>query len=86
MMLEVMRKQVGAGVSGAEHLRTWLLSQQWFTSILLPRLPRWLRLTLRKMYLVPLDVADHLIGCQRRMAPPRTSNFTDALVGYKSCF
>jgi SAM-dependent methyltransferase len=79
----VLKKQVSAGVSGAEYFRTWLLKQQWFSSVFLPALPRWLRWSLRKLYLAPLDVADRLVGREASMTPPRVSNFSGAVSDFR---
>ena len=48
--------------SAAEHLRSWLLEQSWFQSVLMPALPRQVRWLLRRVYLAPLDYGDRLLG------------------------
>jgi SAM-dependent methyltransferase len=80
----MLKRQVAAGVSAAEQLRTWLLAQQWFSSFLLPALPRWARWTLRRIYVAPLDLADFLVGGRDAMVPPREKNFTGAVSDFRA--
>jgi SAM-dependent methyltransferase len=63
-------------VAALERLRMWLLGQAWFSSVLLPAFPRWLRWILRKMYLAPVDLADRLLGRSDPRLPPKSERFT----------
>jgi SAM-dependent methyltransferase len=62
-----------------ERFRHWLLSQNWFSSVLLPALPRRVRWGLRAVYFAPLDVLDSVSGRKQRLTPPRSMNFTGAV-------
>jgi len=64
---------------GVERLRHWLLSQSWFSSVLLPALPRRVRWALRTVYFAPVDLLDKLRGRQTALLPPRSMNFTGAV-------
>jgi len=64
---------------GVERLRHWLLSQNWFSSMLLPALPRRLRWALRTAYFAPVDLLDKVRGRQNQLLPPRSMNFTGAV-------
>ena len=65
-------------VSVFEQLRTRLLSQQWFNTLLygMPRPVRW---ALRAAYFASLDFADYLSGRRDPIIPPRRINFTGAV-------
>jgi SAM-dependent methyltransferase len=65
-------------------LRSWLLGQPFFTSVLLPAIPRRARWALRKVYFMPIDVGDRLSGRQEEMVPPKSQIFTGAVDGFKS--
>lgn len=78
-MNSVIKNRQWHVTSGAERLRHWLLSQQWFSSILLPALPRKVRWALRWVYLAPIDLAERLFGRRDSMAPPRAHNCTGAV-------
>jgi SAM-dependent methyltransferase len=64
---------------GLERLRHWLLAQNWFSSYLLPALPRSVRWALRSIYLAPLDLVDRVRGRDSALTPPRALNFTGAV-------
>ena len=64
--------------TAAERLRLWLVHQQWFSSKLLPAMPRRLRWVLRTVYLKPVDLADRLQGPNRPVMPPRAHNYSGA--------
>jgi SAM-dependent methyltransferase len=70
-------------VSAAERLRLWLLTQRWFSSHVLPALPRWLRWGLRTVYLAPIDLAERLLGRQQAVMPPRANNCSGAVIDFK---
>jgi SAM-dependent methyltransferase len=74
-----MKKPLALVVSAVERLRMWLLTQRWFTSVLLPALPRQLRWFLRKVYLAPVDLADRLLGRRNTDLPPKAGTFTGAV-------
>jgi len=74
----IMKQPLLQSVSAAERLRMRLLRQAWFHSVLLPALPRQLRWILRKMYLVPVDLADRLLGRHDPGLPPKAHMFTGA--------
>jgi ubiquinone/menaquinone biosynthesis C-methylase UbiE len=63
-------------------LRSWLLKQPLFTSRLLPAIPRPIRWMLRRLYFLPLDVADRLLRQRPEMVPPRSANFTGSASGF----
>ena len=63
----------------AERLRKWLLGQRWFTSVLLPALPRRVRWALRRAYLAPIDVADRVLRRGSSGVPPKAATFTGAV-------
>jgi ubiquinone/menaquinone biosynthesis C-methylase UbiE len=71
-------KRTASFTARIEKLRTWLLSQQWFTSFLF-RIPRSVRWFLRSLYFAPLDIADSILGRKDPMTPPRRINFTGAV-------
>ncbi|WP_052070138.1 class I SAM-dependent methyltransferase [Streptacidiphilus albus] len=74
-----MKKLVTALVTAVERFRIWLLAQPWFTSVLLPALPRRLRWALRRVYLAPVDLADRWLGRREESLPPKASTFTGAV-------
>lgn len=59
--------------------RRWLLTKPWFTSTLLPSLPRPLRWTLRRLYFLPLDLIDRLTGNSDDLVPPKSKIFTGSV-------
>jgi ubiquinone/menaquinone biosynthesis C-methylase UbiE len=65
-------------------LRSWLLSQPFFTTVLLPAIPRRMRWALRRAYFMPVDAVDRLRGRQEEMVPPKSQIFTGAVDGFKS--
>jgi len=72
----MLKKPLQRIVSAIEGLRMWLLGQKWFHSILLPALPRQLRWILRKVYLLPVDLADRMLGRRDPGLPPKAERFT----------
>lgn len=82
--MNILRESVLAGVSGAERIRHWLQAQRWFSSYLLPALPRNVRWMLRKIYLAPLDIAERLAGRPNEMTPARATNFTGAVSDFRA--
>jgi ubiquinone/menaquinone biosynthesis C-methylase UbiE len=70
--------------SAAERLRMWLLHQQWFSSRVLPAMPRRLRWLARSIYLKPIDLADRLRGPDRPVAPPRAHNPSGSVIDFEA--
>src|SRR5512133_3585462 len=66
-------------VSFLNDFRRKLLAQQWFTSQLLPAIPRPLRWMLRKLYFLPSDLADRVSGNRNEMIPPKSAIFTGSV-------
>jgi hypothetical protein len=64
-------KQLLRIVRAIERLRMWLLGKPWFTSVLLPAMPRSLRWGLRRAYLAPVDLADRVLGRRAAGVPPK---------------
>lgn len=65
-------------------LRRWLLDQQFFTSTVLPAIPRPARWALRKAYLLPADLIDAAVGRRRPMVPPRSEMFVGSVEDFES--
>jgi len=63
------------------HLQGWLLKQRFFTSTLLPAMPRQLRWALRRAYFAPVDLMERFWGDHDVMVPPFAERFT----GYAGC-
>jgi SAM-dependent methyltransferase len=57
-------------------LQGWLLQQRFFTSTLLPAMPRQLRWALRRAYFAPLDLVERFRGDHDAMVPPYAERFT----------
>jgi SAM-dependent methyltransferase len=57
-------------------LQGWLLRQRFFTSTVLPALPRWLRWALRSAYFVPVDLIQRFRPGHNPMVPPYAQRFT----------
>lgn len=60
-------------------LRNWLLRQEWFTSRVLPALPRRVRWTLRRLYFLPSDLLERLSGERDELTPPKSLVFTGSV-------
>ena len=71
-----MKRLMTRVVTAVERFRIWLLAQSWFTSVLLPALPRGLRWALRRVYLAPVDLADRWLGRRDGSLPPKAGTFT----------
>jgi SAM-dependent methyltransferase len=54
-----------------------------FTSTILPAIPRPARWFLRKLYFLPLDLAERISGERDVMVPPRSENFTGSAEGFR---
>lgn len=57
-------------------LQGWLLRQRFFTSKVLPAMPRRLRWTLRRAYFVPVDLIERFRSGRNAMVPPYGQRFT----------
>jgi len=57
-------------------LQGWLLQQRFFTSTLLPAMPRQLRWALRRAYFAPVDLIERFRGDHYAMVPPYAERFT----------
>jgi SAM-dependent methyltransferase len=64
--------------------RRWLLDRQWFTSTVLPAIPRPLRWALRRAYLMPADLIDKVTGRRNPMVPPRSQMFVGSVEDFES--
>ena len=62
-------------------LQGWLLRQRFFTSTLLPAMPRQLRWALRRVYFAPVDLMERFRGEHHAMVPPYAERFT-GFTGY----
>lgn len=65
-------------------IRKDLLSRQWFTSVVLPALPRRLRWALRKVYFLPIDAVDRMKGRRENMVPRKSEIFTGSVDDFKA--
>ena len=79
MATNAVKKLLLGPVSAAERMRMWLLDQSWFSSVLLPAMPRQLRWLLRQAYLGPIDLADRVLGRRDPAVPPKSGTFTGAV-------
>lgn len=60
-----------------------MLRQQWFTSAVLPALPRRSRWFLRRLYFLPSDAIDRVWGRREPMVPARGANFSGSVDDFK---
>jgi SAM-dependent methyltransferase len=65
-------------------VRKQLLNQQWFTSTLLPAIPRRLRWTLRSLYFLPSDLIDRVRRERDALVPPKSQIFTGTVDEFRS--
>jgi len=65
-------------------LRKSLLSRQWFTSTVLPAIPRSVRWRLRQLYFLPSDIIDRRAGRRDDLMPPKSKIFTGSVDDFKS--
>ncbi len=79
--MKALGDSVVVALNGA---RDWLLGQQWFTSTLLPALPRPVRWGLRRLYFLPSDVIDRFSGRRAEMIPPKSKIFTGSVDDFQS--
>jgi ubiquinone/menaquinone biosynthesis C-methylase UbiE len=64
--------------------RAALLRRQWFTSKILPAIPRPLRWSLRRLYFLPSDLADRFSGNSGQLLPPKSRIFTGSVDNFKT--
>ena len=65
-------------------IRRYLLDRPWFTSTVLPAIPRPVRWAMRKAYLLPVDLIDAATGRRRPMVPPRSEMFVGSVEDFES--
>ncbi len=65
-------------------LRKSMLSQQWFTSRVLPAIPRPIRWKLRQLYFLPSDIIDRRLGRRDDLVPPMSEIFTGSVDDFRS--
>lgn len=75
---------VKAAVSGMYALRNALLRSRFFTSTVLPAIPRRMRWALRKLYFLPASAADRFLARGSEMVPPKSKIFTGSVDGFVS--
>jgi SAM-dependent methyltransferase len=71
-------------VAALYDLRKSLLSQQWFTSKVLPAIPRPIRWRLRQLYFLPSDIIDRRSGRRDDLVPPKSEIFTGSVDDFRS--
>jgi SAM-dependent methyltransferase len=76
------RAALSAVVKTLPRLRMWLLKQPFFTSTLLPAVPRPVRWTLRRLYFLPVQLAERRLGAAEGLAPPKSMIFTGSVEGF----
>ena len=69
---------------GLYALRWYLLHQSFFTSTILPAIPRPVRWALRKAYLFPADLIESAAGRRGSMVPPRSKMFVGSVDDFES--
>lgn len=65
-------------------LRRWLLGNAVFTSTILPAIPRPIRWALRRLYFLPFDLADRLLGRDDDLSPPKSAIVTGSVEGFRA--
>jgi SAM-dependent methyltransferase len=80
LMTEVQALDSGSKASRIQrpflNLQGWLLRQRFFTSKVLPAMPRRLRWALRQAYFAPVDLIERFRGGHNAMVPPYGQRFT----------
>lgn len=66
-------------LSSVYGLRHWLLKQQWFNGRVLPAIPRPIRWFLRRLYFLPADGLERVLGSRDPLIPPRSEIFTGSV-------
>lgn len=65
-------------------VRRWLLGNTVFTSTILPRIPRPVRWALRRLYFMPFDLADRILGREDDLSPPKSAIVTGSVEGFRA--
>jgi SAM-dependent methyltransferase len=73
-----MSRLLAPFVAALSGIRRWLLTKPWFTSTLLPAIPRPIRWMLRRLWFLPSDVAGQSRSGQLPV-PPASSIFTGSV-------
>lgn len=81
--MKEMKNMALRALSIPDNVRRWLLRQPVFTSTLLPVIPRPIRWLLRKIYFLPVDLSDRLIGETADIVPPRSQIFSGSVDGFR---
>ena len=63
-------------------VRRWLLRQPFFTSTVMPAIPRPVRWALRKLYFLPVDLMDRVSGERGEMLPAKSEIFVGSVGGF----
>jgi SAM-dependent methyltransferase len=71
-------------VAALYDLRKWLLSRQWFTSKILPAIPRSIRWRLRRLYFLPADIIERRSRRRDDLVPPKSEIFTGSVDDFTS--
>jgi SAM-dependent methyltransferase len=71
-------------VSGLYAFRSFLFRQEWFNSVVMPAIPRKVRWALRRLYFIPVDLADMLLGDRQEMMPPKSQIFVGSIDDFVS--
>jgi SAM-dependent methyltransferase len=71
-------------VAGMYTVRNWLLDQQVFTSTVLPAIPRPIRWALRKLYFLPSDLIELVLGQRDELVPPKSQIFTGSVDDFRT--
>lgn len=66
-------------LSGLYRTRNWLFAQPVFNSVILPAIPRPLRWSFRKLYLLPVELLECALGQQDDLVPPKSAIFVGAV-------
>jgi SAM-dependent methyltransferase len=65
-------------------IRAYLLHQPFFTSTILPAIPRPVRWALRRAYFFPVDLIESASGRRGTMVPPRSKMFVGSVEDFES--
>lgn len=79
-----MKRAFSTLKTAQSNFRLWLLSQQWFTSKLLPAIPRPIRWALRKLFFLPGDLIEWAFGLREDLVPPTSMIYTGEIGDFKA--
>lgn len=79
-----MRTAISRAIDLMAALRRRLLGSPVFTSTILPAIPRPLRWALRRLYFLPFDLADRLLGHSDDLSPPKAAIVTGSVEGFRA--